>query len=245
MKKQRDHFLSGWEYTKEHPDQPLYFLGRADLDKLRYLELIRFLFKEDIKVVHFENSGFGFFSPQDRDTIKNWFGEHMFAGGSATFPDFRKMYDDIRDTGLRIAKFDIYYGFAERDFVKHMSDAYVNFYCSVMDSMTGRFYGVKQPSESDMYVGPKNVWMFYFENENDHILFSSLVDMEIEAKSDIGFQPPPQPDRIVRHLDFGSVSTGYVMANTISGLQLVSPPKFRMTGKLVHNPDGTVTIEEV
>ncbi len=244
MKKQSEYFPVGAQFTKTNPDVPLYILSRNNLGRRQHLELMRFLFSEEMKAVNLK-PGIGCFSKDDRDAIEKWFAMNMFMTEGPVFADFSKMYNDIRDADLRIAKFDIFYGFKEED-VGSLSDEFVNFYCSVIDSMSGRFYAVKQPFGNANYLQSEpDVWMFYFENENDHMVFSSLVDLEIEAESGL-FKPAPKK-AVVVHLDLGSAiaSNSILTVSSLSTLQFSPPPKAKLTGKLTHNPDGTVTLEEV
>lgn len=251
LKRQNDYLLNRHEFARMNPNVPLYLLtfrNLGELSRRAHLELVRFLFEENIKVVRLSD-GVGCFNTDDLERIDEWREEHIGFSpiDDAAFPGFIKMHDDIRDTSLRIAKFDLFYGLVEPP-AGVPSDEFVNFYCSVINSMTGRFYGVKQSFGDVNFIDERNrnVWVFYFENENDHLVFSGLVDIEIEQKTGL-FVAPPKPATVVTFTDIATASyaNNSVLMMGGSTLNFAPPPKTKITGNLTHNPDGTVTIETV
>lgn len=254
MKRQRDYLLPrNQQVIIDHLNDPIYLVAvnRQALNRrVVRIELCRFLFENNIKVLNLGDS-LGAGSAEDRDKLVEW--RHLHGGayndGDTTFPGFRQMFSAIRDHGLRIAKFDLFYGFREESLLDGVvSDELIHFYDDVMKSMKGRFFAVPQKFEEDETSQPA-AYMFFFENENDHLVFSSLVDLHIQERGSL-FRPAPQPELNLTFAD-GSVSmsqigTSIITAQTVSGvLSSISIAKPTITGHLTHNADGTVTITGV
>lgn len=259
MKLLNQHLLSRHQFLTENPDQPVYLVpfNRHWLsEKSMTLELAHLLFKENMRVVQFPD-GVGALSIADRDKLNEWKLRPKKLSNSI-FPGFRDMYEDIRNTGLRLAKFDIFYGFNNTTF-SGPSDLLIDFYVNVMDAMKHRFYAV--PQYFDLRLGADespnekqpDAWMFYFEDENDHLVFSALVDLDLQRGATPGescslFFYPPKRDEVVElgNLSVLSSALGSSVLSLSSGAVLSAQiMKPTITGKLTHNPDGTVTIEGI
>lgn len=248
MKKQDDYLQHRHLFVKDHSDVPLYLVTLYPQGRLRkrmHLELMRFLFNEEMKVVQLGEGTIGCLSLDDQHRLFTWSMDMGELGGlnDTSLPDFNKMYGDIRDDQLRIAKFDIFYGLVEPQPNQPPSDEFVNFYTAVMNSMTKRFYCVKQSFGDVNFLDPNDahVWMFYFEDENDHLVFSNLVDMEIAANTGL-FRAPPKP-KVIFDYKLGGVGG---ISSTYAGISFSSSTtKAKLRAKMTQHPDGTVTLEEI
>lgn len=258
MKKLSDYLISRHRFLADHPDQALYIVNipKARLgEQQTTLDLARYLFTEEIKAVKLID-GIGTTSIHDRDKIASWCNQPR-PTRNGVFPGFREMYEDIRNKDLKLAKFDIFYGFNFTTY-SGTTDLLIEFYCDVMDAMKYRFYAV--PQYFDLRLGADesiserfpDAWVFYFEDENDHLLFASLVDLDLQrqAAGENGlFRPPPKKDIMIDDTAMASVSLSgnsvYMLAGSGVTLTQLAPMKPSITGHLTTNPDGTVTITGV